>query len=843
MQVSAGPDSRLISLKSLTASIVHDCQAKPRRSAEMPDMQPLEPEALYQRCDPAGFNFETTDELEDLSRVLGQHRAMEAIRFGIGMPSDGYGLYVLGEPGSGRRALIDRYLDRRAAGESCPPDWLYVNNFRDSRKPSALALPPGRGAALRDDMKQLLEDLKAALPAAFESEEYRARRKELEQNLEEEQGKPFEALDEKAREQGVLLIRTNRGMAFAPKKDDDEVMPADQFNELPEAQREAFREKIQKLEEELEKIIHQVPRWQREGKRKIRELDRDVTRVAVENLMEDMHRSWCDQPAVLKYLDAVVEDVIDNVDDFLDEDGGQKPMAVLGVAQQDQRSLRRYCVNVLVDNRETPGAPIVFENHPSHQNLFGRIEHMSHMGNLFTDFTLIKGGALHRANGGYLVVEVRKLLTQPFAWESLKRTLFSRELKVESLAQELSLIDTVSLEPEALDLKVKVILVGSRLLYYLLSRYDPEFGQLFKVAADFEDDMPRSGDTQNLFARMVATQGRQAGLLPLDREATARVIEQAARAAEDAERLSVHLQGVTDLLRESDYWAREGKRRVIAREDVEKAIAARRDRAGRVPERIQEAIRCGTLLIETTGERVGQINGLSVSSAGQVNFGHASRITARVRLGDGEIKDIQREVKLAGPIFSKAVMTLTGYLGAHYAPDFPLMLGASLVFEQTYGGIEGDSATAAELFALLSALAEVPLKQALAVTGSANQYGDVQAVGGVNEKIEGFFDTCKQRELTGRQGVLVPSSNVKHLMLRADVVQAVRDGQFNIYPFNTIDEGLSLVTGRDAGLRNEHGGFPEGSVNHRVQQRLLEFAEHARRWQRRGVQRAGDSEE
>ncbi|MDT8410490.1 MAG: AAA family ATPase, partial [Wenzhouxiangellaceae bacterium] len=439
---------------------------------------------------------------------------------------------------------------------------------------------------------------------------------------------------------------------------------------------------------------------------------------------------------------------------------------------------------------------------------------------------------LHRANGGYLVVEVRKLLTQPFAWESLKRTLFSSELRVESLGQELSLISTVSLEPEPLDLNIKVILVGSRFLYYLLNAYDPEFGQLFKVAADFEDDMPRDEENQGLYARMIASQGRRANLMPLDREATARVIEHGARVAQDAERLSVHLQGITDLLRESDFWAGERKAKVIGREDVQKAIDARRYRAGRVPEKIQEAIRRGTLLIETDGERVGQINGLSVSSAGQVNFGHASRITARVRLGDGEVKDIQREVKLAGPIFSKAVLTLTGYLGAHYAPDFPLMLGASLVFEQTYGGVEGDSATAAELFALLSALARVPLKQSLAVTGSANQYGDAQAIGGVNEKIEGFFDTCKQNGLTGRQGVLVPASNVKNLMLREDVVDAVRDGQFNIYPFRTIDEGLGLVTGMEPGEQNDEGRFAKGTINHRVQQRLMELAEQARRWKR-----------
>ena len=521
--------------------------------------------------------------------------------------------------------------------------------------------------------------------------------------------------------------------------------------------------------------------------------------------------------------------MLEHVRDFLDDDG-QQSMALFGPGQQNHGSLRRFRVNVLVDNSATEGAPIVFENHPNHQNLFGRIEHMSHMGNLFTDFTLIKPGALHRANGGYLVIEVRKVLTQPFAWEGLKRALFSGQLRVESLDQELAVVSTVSLEPEAVPLDVKVILVGSRLLYYLLNEYDPEFGQLFKVAADFEDSMPRDGDSQQLYARMVATLARREELLPLDRDATARVIEQGARDAEDAERLSVHMQGMTDLLREADFWAREADASRVGRDHVQRAVDARRYRAGRVPERIQEAIRRGTLLIDTEGECIGQVNGLSVSSAGQMRFGQTARITARVRLGKGEVKDIQREVKLAGPIFSKAVMTLTGYLGAHYAPDFPLLVGASLVFEQTYGGIEGDSATAAELFALLSALAEVPVRQGIAVTGSANQYGEVQPIGGVNEKIEGFFDTCRERGLTGEQGVLIPASNVKHLMLREDVVDAVRAGQFRVWPFATIDEGLSLITGQEAGMVDERGGFPEGSVNDRVRKRLQRMAEQAKQW-------------
>lgn len=798
----------------------------------MSDIKPLEANDLYQRCDPEGFTFETTQDLEDLTEVLGQQRASAAIRFGIGIQRDSYNIYALGESGAGRRAFIDRYLKEKAAETPTPGDWVYVNNFTESYKPTALQLPPGRGVELRDDMTHLVEDLEASLPSAFESEEYRAQRKEVEQEMQQQQEQPLEQLHERAREQGLTILQTPQGITLAPMKKSGEAMGPEEFNQLPDKEREEVRQKIKDFEGELEKILYRVPRLQREGKRKLRELDQYVAKGTVRELMKDVRQKWSEQPKVLEYFDAVQDDVVKNLKDFLPDEGSQQQqqLAMLGMAQQSQRSLRRYRVNVLVDNAKTEGAPIVFENHPSHQNLFGRIEHMSHMGNLFTDFMLIKQGALHRANGGYLILEARKLLTQPFSWETLKRALFSGELQVESLGQELSMISTVSLEPQAFDLRVKVILVGSRLLYQLLHEYDPEFGQLFKVAADFEESMPRAQDTQHMYARMIATVTRQQELMPLDREATARVIEQGARDAEDAERLSVHLQGITDLLRESDFCAKERGGERIESQDVQLALEARRYRAGRVPDKIQEAIRRGTLLIDTEGKKIGQINGLSVSNAGQINFGHASRITARVRLGKGEVKDIQREAELAGPIYSKAVMTLTGYLGAHYAPDFPLMLGASLVFEQTYSGVEGDSATAAELFALLSALSGVPLKQSLAVTGSANQYGDVQPVGGVNEKIEGYFDTCKGRGLTGNQGVLIPAANVKHLMLREDVVAAVREEKFHIFPFSSIDEGLALVTGEDAGELDNQGRFPDGSVNDRVQRRLQQLAEQAKRW-------------
>jgi lon-related putative ATP-dependent protease len=482
-------------------------------------------------------------------------------------------------------------------------------------------------------------------------------------------------------------------------------------------------------------------------------------------------------------------------------------------------------VNVMVDHSATTGAPIVYEDHPTVQNLMGRVEHTAQMGTLVTDFNLIKAGALHRANGGYLILEARKVLLQPFTWEELKRALRSQEIRLETLAQTLSLISTVSLEPEPIPLDVKVVLLGERLLYYTLAQFDPDFAELFKVAADFEDQMDRNADGHLLYARLIASLARKEQLRPFDRGAVARVIERSARLAGDAEKLTAHLRSIVDLLREADYWAGEAGHQVITADDVQQAIDAQIRRLDRVRERVQEEIQRGTILIDTEGATVGQVNGLSVLAVGQFAFGRPSRITARVRLGRGEVVDIEREVALGGPIHSKGVLILASYLGARYVPDRPLSLSASLVFEQSYSGVEGDSASSTELYALLSALAELPVKQGLAVTGSVNQYGQVQAIGGVNEKIEGFFDICRARGLTGEQGVLIPASNVKHLMLRHDVIDAVAAGQFQVYPVETIDQGIELLTGVPAGERDAQGAFPEGSVNQRVEARLVALSE------------------
>jgi lon-related putative ATP-dependent protease len=795
-------------------------------------VKPLEPAALYQRCDPTQFTFETTADLEDLTEVVGQERAVEAVRFGIGIRREGFNLFALGPEGTGKYGVVRHYLERQAATQPPPSDWCYVNNFVESYKPDALRLPPGGGPKLRRDMERLVEELRTAIPATFESEHYRTRRQEIEEEFRERQEKALADIRRQAQDRGLALMRTPMGLAFAPMRGGQVISPED-FQKLPPEEQERAQADVAMLQEELQKSLGQLPQWERELRAKVKALDQEVGTYAVGPLTEELRRTYTALPEVVEYLSRVQRDVMENLEEF--RRAAEAPEAPPAMpAEGASRRLpalpgpsffRRYQVNVLVDHSSATGAPVIYEDHPTVQNLVGRIEHMAQMGTLITDFNLIKAGALHRANGGYLILEARKVLLQPFAWEELKRTLSSEEIRIEVLGQTLSLISTVSLQPEPIPLDVKVVLLGERLLYYTLSQLDPDFADLFKVAADFEDQMDRTSENHLLYARMIATMVRQEALRPFNREAVARVIEQSARLAGDAERLSTHLRSIADLLREADYWAGEAQHDVVTAADVQRAIDAQIYRSDRVRERIQEEIQRGTILIDTRGEKVGQVNGLSVMTLGQFAFGRPSRITARVRLGRGEVVDIEREVALGGPIHSKGVLILASYLGARYAMDRPLSLSASLVFEQSYSGVEGDSASSAELYALLSALAELPIKQGLAVTGSVNQYGQVQAIGGVNEKIEGFFDICRAQGVIGEQGALIPASNVKHLMLRPDIVEAVAAGRFHVYPVETIDQGIELLTGVPAGERDDKGEFPAGSVNQRVEARLIALAE------------------
>ncbi|HEY64489.1 MAG TPA: AAA family ATPase [Caldilineae bacterium] len=791
----------------------------------MTSIRPLAPEELYRRCDPAQFPFETTDELEELQEIIGQPRAVEAVRFGIGIEREGYNIFALGPTGTGKHTLVRKFLEQKAATEPVPPDWCYVNNFERPHQPRALRLPPGTGVALQKDMSRLVEDIRTALSSAFESDEYRTRRQVIEEEFRERQEKAFNELRERAQERGLALLRTPVGLVFAPLRD-GEVMAPEEFQKLPEEERKRIEAEVEVMQEELQKIVHEMPRWEREMREKIRELDREVTNFAVGHLIEELRKKYEALPEVVEYLNAVQQDVIENVREFLRPQEQQPPSSSPPPHPlAGPPSLRRYQVNVLVDNSQAKGAPVIYEDNPTYQNLIGRVEHVAQMGALVTDFTLIKPGALHRANGGYLILDARKVLLQPYAWEGLKRALQARQIRIESLGEMLSLVSTVSLEPEPIPLDVKVALVGDRLLYYLLSALDPDFSELFKVAADFDDEIDRNDENQMLYARLIATLARKEGLRPFHRTAVARVIEHSSRLAGDAEKLSTRMQVICDLLREADYWAGQAGNGVVTAQDVQRAIDAQIYRVDRLRERLQEEILRGTILIDTEGERIGQVNGLSVIELGNFAFGRPSRITARVRLGKGEVIDIEREVELGGPIHSKGVLILSSFLASRYSAERPLSLSASLVFEQSYSGVEGDSASSAELYALLSAIAQVPIKQSLAVTGSVNQHGEIQAIGGVNEKIEGFFDVCKARGLTGEQGVLIPAANVKHLMLRPDVVEAVAAGQFHIYPIETVDQGIEILTGIPAGERDESGNYPEGTINYLVEKRLAEMTE------------------
>ncbi|MEZ4711787.1 MAG: ATP-binding protein [Caldilineaceae bacterium] len=810
----------------------------------MESARELPASALYQRSDFGDIDFETTAELGDLPDIIGQPRATEAVHFSMGIDQEGYNVFVLGSTGVGRHALVDRYFRERAEDEEPPVDWVYVNNFEETYKPRALRLPSGKGRTLQHDMEQLVEELQTALSTAFESEEYQARRQEAQQEFQEQQEGGFEELQARAREKELALLRTPSGLVFAPVRE-GEVLSAQEVQELSEEKRKALEAEVETLQGELQKILQQMPRLQRQMQERIRELNREIASFAVGGLIEDLRQKHQALTEVVQYLETVQQDVIDNVQNFFqneerDQTGQQNGQAPSGRGRQGENPLlRRYRVNVLVDHSNASGAPVVYEDNPTHQNLIGRAEYVAQMGALLTDFNLIKPGALHRANGGYLILDAAKVLQQPFAWESLKRALRANQIRIESPGQMYSMISTVSLEPEPIPLDVKVALIGDAVLYYLLSAYDPEFGELFKVAADFAEQMDRTPKSQQQYARLIANLVRQHDLPAFDRSAVARVIEHSARLVGDAHKLTTRVGSIADLLREASYWAgpnhsdgesrRNGNRSngtnsIVTADDVQKAIDARIFRADRLRERVQESMLRETILIDTAGAQVGQINGLSVIQLGSFAFGRPSRITARIRMGSGEVVDIERKVELGGPIHAKGVFILSGFLGARYGTDQPLSLSASLVFEQSYGGVDGDSASSAELYALLSAIAEAPIKQSLAVTGSVNQRGQVQAIGGANEKIEGFFDLCHSRGLTGDQGVLIPAANVKHLMLRQDVVDAVAQRQFRIFAVETIDQGIELLTGVAAGERDEDGNYPAATINGRVQARLATLA-------------------
>lgn len=790
---------------------------------------PLAPEQLHRRCDPASLDFETTETLDPSTTLLGQERAVQALELGVAMRHPGYHVFAMGPSAMGKRTAVERVLRVRAERRQVPSDWAYLHDFDAPNRPRAVQLPAGTAARFRKDMDALIEELRAAVPAAFESDEYRARLQAMRKRVSDEREKAMSELGQKAEARGIAIMRTPLGLAMVPVRD-GEMVPPDEFKKLPQEEQDRVEREVDALQEELGALLRSFPAQERRHREQVREMNRDVARGAVEHLIEELVARYAAQESLVEHLSAVQKDVVENVHEFLGSADGAED----GFSSQMRRlfsetpAFRRYEVNVLVDNGKLTGAPIVYEDLPTHAALVGRIDHESHFGALVTDFTRLRGGALHRANGGYLLLDARRVLMQPLAWEELKRALRSGVIRIEPAERRYGLSGGGSLDPQAIPLDVKVVLLGDRMLYFLLCELDPEFSDLFKVAADFEEEFSRDDGGELRFARLLARLIQEEKLSPFDRGAIARVIEESARWTGDSAKLSVRIDAVADLLRESAQIADEAGRACVGADDVQRAVDARRHRGDRVRRRVYEAIQRGVILVDTDGAQVGQVNGLSVASLGPVAFGQPTRITARVRLGKGELVDIEREVELGGPIHSKGVLILGAYLGATFAADRPLSLSASLVFEQSYGGVEGDSASCAELCALLSALAGAPVRQSVAITGSVNQHGRVQAIGGVNEKVEGFFDVCAARGLRGDQGVVIPTSNVRHLALRADVVAAVQEGRFNVWAVDSVEEAAELLTGVPFGARRDDGTFEEGTLGARVAVRLHALSDAAK---------------
>ena len=768
---------------------------------------------LRRVCDPESLHFETTADLPMLSEVLGQPRAVAAFAFGTSIASPGFNLFALGQPGSGKTTLIRDYLQRRAARQSTPGDLCYVNNFADPRCPKALRLPPGRAAALRHDMDALVEELNTAIPKAFDSEDYTRHRDKVMEGLEVNRGEELGRLNQRVTGAGFQLLKGPGGLLLVPASG-GKPLSEEELERLTAEEREKLAHTRERLQHEIEERLRAIREMEKGVRDALRALDTDTAAYATRHLMDDLRARYRDLPAVLEYLADLQADITAHLDDFRKGKDAETPATPPIPIPNAERPLPRYQVNVLVDNGQLKGAPVIVESNPTYHNLTGRIEHQANWGGVVTDYTMIKPGALHRANGGYLIIPARECLLNPFAWEGLKRALKDRSLQIEELGAQLSMLSTVTLDPQPIPLDAKVVLIGSPAIYYLLYAYDEDFRKLFKVKADFTTRMRRDKESEQAYAVFVNHITQQDNSLPFDSAAVARIIEYGSRATGGQDHLSTQFGDIADLIREATHHAGQNSHQTITADDVRAAEEARRYRQNLVEERLQESLADGTMLLENTGTAVGRINGLSVLDMGDYAFGHPVRLTASVGPGRRGVVSIEREVEMSGPIHGKGVMILGGYATHKYGQTGPLSLSASLVFEQQYGMVEGDSASLAELCVLLSAVSGVPLRQDVAVTGSVNQHGQVQPVGGVTEKIEGFFDFCRTKGLSGTQGVFLPAPNRRHLMLRDDVVEAVANGQFHIWLGEEVDDALELLT-----------GAPPGETHRAVAARLTEYTE------------------
>ena len=782
-------------------------------------------EQARRKCPRDFITCESTGELDPSPEIIGQDRAIKALQFGLDIREEGFNVYVAGLPGTGKKTAIMTFLGRKAKDMPVPPDYCYVYNFEDSQKPNALRLPPGKGSEFVRDMEKFVEEMKKALIAAFESEDYATRREDTLGQYEDKKQELMRELNQKAQEAGFVLQRSQIGMVIVPVIN-GQIINEQQFSILPQSVREEIQDRRKLLQDELRTAFRQFRDIDREAESAVEKFNKEVANFALDPLLDSLKEVYGEIMECSAYLDSVKEDILSNLSSILgaQQEQQENPFAaMMGRAREDPTE--RYIVNLIVDNSKLEGAPVVMEMNPGHDKLFGMTEKEARFGALITNYTMIRGGSAHDANGGFLVIPIEELARNPGSYEALKRTILDQKLQIEELAARMGYISTRSLRPEPIPFTAKVIIVGETRYYYMLYQADPEFKKIFKVKAEFDSTMERTPENVNEYAKFMCTLVNKEGLKHLDSTGIGSIVEYSSRLASDQEKLSTQFTEISDIIREANYYAKTNGSEYITHEHVHQAIDAKIYRSNLIEEKLGEMIERGSILVDTSGEKVGQVNGLAVLGLGDYMFGKPSRITASIGLGKEGIIDIEKQADMGGPTHTKGVHILTGFLTNRYAKKHPLSLTARLTFEQSYSGVDGDSASSTETYAMLSALSEVPIKQSYAVTGSVNQKGEVQAIGGVNQKIEGFFDLCKFRGLTGEQGVVIPQSNVKNLMLREDVVEAVKEGKFHIYPVETIDQGIEVLTGVSAGEPDEDGNYPEKSINDLAQKKLDEMAE------------------
>ncbi len=784
----------------------------------------LAPEALHKRCDPDMFTFKTTEDIPGIPGTIGQEKALKALDFGLSVDSTGYNIFALGDSGTGKMTTIMAALKEKAAKETVPQDWCYVYNFKDPDTSTSLSLDPGHGVIFQKEMEDLIKTLRVEIPKAFESKEYEMQKGRIIEEFQQKQSEYFSRLDEEAKTKGFAVKRGPTGVLIVPIKENNEMLSKEEFEALDEKDRKKMEETGRMFQEKLNDVVRVLRDADKLVRDMLVKLERMIALDLIGPLIEVMKTKYKNFEKISQYLHDVKEEILSHLDEFRTQEEQPSPIPFLKMPKGEP-SFIKYTVNVIVNNGNCKGAPVIFESNPTYLNLFGRIEYKVSYGMATTDFTMIKAGALHRANGGYLVIDTLDLFKNPLSYDALKRALKNKEIKIEEILEQYRMISTSGLKPEGIPLNTKVVLVGNPYIYYLLYSLDEESRELFKVKADFDSRMDRTPETMMQYAGFIAHCQREEKLLPFDRSGVATIIEYSSRFADHQDKLSIKFSTIMDLMRESHYWAKKSESAIVKGEHIKKAMDEKVFRVNRVEERMREMTLEDTIIVNTEGTKVGQINGLAVLDFGDYSFGKPSRITAKTFTGKAGVVNIERETKMSGKIHEKAILIISSYLGSKYAVKNPISLSASITFEQLYEMIEGDSATCAELYALLSSISGVPLKQSFAVTGSMDQNGDVQPIGGVNQKVEGFFELCRMRGLDGTHGVIIPRRNAKHLLLKQEVVDAVRAGQFSIYTIDRMEEGLEILTGTSAGELQEDGTYPEGTINYLITKRLTEIGE------------------